>query len=107
MKILDYLSYIFLVWLGKYTRRIRLKEFFAEDDLSNNTQKEQDSFSELPFFNRKQSSFTALSGRGVYVDFFIEAISQELLQAEFKIIKHSNISKKGKRKIQGVPQSQM
>ena len=77
--------------LFKYTRRIRLKEFCAEDDLSNNTQKEQDSFSELPFFNRKQSSFTPPSGRDVYLDFYIEAISQE--QAEPKIIKHSNISK--------------
>ena len=78
--------------LFKYTSRIRLKEFFAEDDLSNNTQKEQDSFSELPFINRKQSSFTPPSGRDVYLDFYIEAISQELLQAEPKIIKHSNIS---------------
>ena len=79
--------------LFKYTRRIRLKEFFAEDDLSNNAHKEQDSFFELPFFNRKQSSFTSPSGRDVYLDFYIEAISQELLQAEPKIIKHSNISK--------------
>ena len=72
--------------LFKYASRIRLNEFFAEDNLSNNTQKEQDSFSELPFFNRKQSSFTPPSGRDVYLDFYIEAISQELLQAEPKII---------------------
>ena len=69
--------------LFKYTRRIRL----------NNTQKEQDSFSELSFFNIKQSSFTFPSGCDVYLDFYIEAILQELLQAEPKIIKHSNTSK--------------
>ena len=42
---------------------------------------------------KKQSSFTPPSGRDVYLDFYIEAISQEILHAEPKTKLHSTISK--------------
>ena len=37
-----------------------LTSLLAEDDLSNNTQKEQDSFSELPFFSTENSRHSRL-----------------------------------------------
>ena len=79
--------------LFKYTRRLRLKEFFFESDQNKDTPEKEDTYSELPFFNKKQSSFTPPSGRDVYLDFYIEAISQEILHAEPKTKLHSNISK--------------
>ena len=79
--------------LFKYTRRLRLKEFFFESDQNKVTPEKKDTYSELPFFNKKQSSFTPPSGRDVYLDFYIEAISQEILHAEPKTKLHSNISK--------------
>ena len=42
---------------------------------------------------KKQSSFTPPSGWDVYLDFYIEASSQEILHAEPKTKLHSNISK--------------
>lgn len=79
--------------LFKYTRRLRLKEFFYEPDQNKDTSEKKDNFSEFPFFNKKQSSFTPPSGRDVYLDFYIEAISQEILHAESKTKMYSNISK--------------
>ena len=61
--------------------------FFFEPD------KNKDNYSQLPFFNRKQSSFTPPNGRDVYLDFYIEAISQEILHSEINGKRHSNISK--------------
>ena len=52
--------------LFKYTRRLRLKEFFFESD-----QNKEDTYSELPFLNKIQSSFMPPSGRDVYLDFYI------------------------------------
>ena len=78
--------------LFKYTRRLRLKEFF-ESDHNKATLEKEDTYSELPFFNKKQSSFTSPSGRDVYLDFYIEAVSQEILHAEPKTKLHTNISK--------------
>ena len=71
--------------LFKYTRRMRLKEFFFEPDKNKNN------YSQLPFFNRKQSSFTPPNGRDVYLDIYIEAISQEILHSEINGKRHSNI----------------
>ena len=62
--------------LFKYTRRMRLKEFFFEPD------RNKDNYSQLPFFNKKHLSFTPPNGRDVYLDFYIEAISQEILHSE-------------------------
>ena len=45
------------------------------------------------FSIKKQSSFTPPNGRDVYLDFYIEAISQEILHNEPKCKRHSNISK--------------
>ena len=75
--------------LFKYTRRMRLKEFFFFFEPDKN----KDNYSQLPFFNRKQSSFTPPNGRDVYLDFYIEAISQEILHSDFNGKRHSNISK--------------
>ena len=66
---------------------MRLKEFFFEPD------KNKDNYSQLPFFNRKQSSFTPPNGRDVYFDFYNEAISQEILHSESNGKRHNNISK--------------
>ena len=79
--------------LFKYTRRLRLKEFFYEPDQNEDNSKKKDNFSEFPFFNKKKSLFTPPSGRDVYLDFYIEAISQEILHAESKTKMFSNISK--------------
>lgn len=79
--------------LFKYARRLRLKEFFYESDQNQNAQQKEYTFSELPFFNKRQSTFTPPTGRDVYLDFYIEAISQELFQAEPKAKFHSNMSK--------------
>ena len=72
---------------------MRLKEYFFESETSKNISENEDNFSQLPFFNKKKSSFTAPSGRDVYLDFYIEAISQEILHNEHKSKRHSNISK--------------
>ena len=72
---------------------MRLKEYFFESETSKNISENEDNFSQLPFFNKKKSSFTPPSGRDVYLDFYIEAISQEILHNEHKSKRHSNISK--------------
>ena len=46
--------------LLKYTRRMYQIEFFFEPD------KNKDNYSQLLFFNRRQSSFTPPNGRDVY-----------------------------------------
>ena len=47
----------------------------------------------MPFFNKRKSTFVPTSGRDVYLDFYIEAITQELLMALPKHKQYSNISK--------------
>ena len=79
--------------LFKYTWRMRLKEFFFDPDINKNISENEDNFFHLPFCNKKQSSFTPPSGRDVYLDFYIEAISQEILHTQPKSSRHSNISK--------------
>ena len=79
--------------LFKYTRRMRLKELFFDPEINKNISENEDNFFHLPFFIKKQSSFTPPSGRDVYLDFYIEAISQEILHTQPKSSRHSNISK--------------
>ena len=72
---------------------MRLKEFFFEPDKNKDISENEDNYSELPFFNKKESLFTSPNGRDVYLDFYVEAISQEILHSEPKCKRHSNISK--------------
>lgn len=80
----------------KYTRRLRLKEYFyslsSENNDANNTD-DQNRFN-LPFINNKGSTFTPSSGRDIYLDFYISAVTQEILQNEKSKKYFSNISKK-------------
>ena len=71
---------------------MRLKRVFFDPDINKNISENEDNFFHLPFFNKKQSSFTPPSGRDVYIDFYIEAISQEILHTQPKRSRHSNIS---------------
>jgi predicted secreted protein len=75
----------------RFTLRMRLKEYFnAENDSQNSS----DSFKQdLPFFNRSQSTFTLPCGRDLYLDFYLEAITQEILQNHSYKSRFSNISK--------------
>lgn len=80
----------------KYTRRLRLKEYFygiAEENNTNNNSDDQNNY-DLPFFNNKGSTFTPPAGRDVYLDFYINAVTQEILQNEKKKKYFTNISKK-------------
>ena len=74
----------------KYSRRMRLKEYFFESETSKSISENEDNFS---FFNKRESSFLPPSGRDVYLDFYTEAISQEILHNKHKSKRHSNISK--------------
>ena len=76
-----------------YTRRLRLKEYFYE----NITKKEEDSesnmYKQMPFFNKKISTFIPPRGIDTYLDFYIEAVTQEMLRSSPKHTVYSNISK--------------
>ena len=54
-----------------------------------------DNYTQLPFFNKKkkQSTFVPPNDRDTYLDFYIEAVTQEILQASSKQKMYSNISK--------------
>ena len=54
---------------------------------------ESDKYTQLPFFDKKQSTFVPSNGRDTYLDFYIEAVTQEILQASPKRKLYSNISK--------------
>ena len=47
----------------------------------------------MPFFNKKVSTLIPPSGRDTYLDFYIEAVTKEILQASPKQTVYSNISK--------------
>ena len=61
----------------KFTRKIRLKEYFNSQD-SNGS--DNDKYRELPFYNNSSSSFIPPTGRDVYLDFYVTAITEEILQ---------------------------
>ena len=79
----------------KYSRRLRLKEFF--NDLNNpDTQTtfiNNDEDFQRPFFNKLKSTFTPFAGRDMYLDFYITAITEEILQSASKKRQYSNITK--------------
>ena len=52
-----------------------------------------DNYTQLPFFNKKQSTFVLPNGCDTYLDFYIEAVTQEILQTSPKGKLYSNISK--------------
>jgi uncharacterized protein (UPF0305 family) len=47
----------------------------------------------MPFFNKRKSSFIPPNDRGTYLDFYIEAITQEILKSNEKKLNRTNISK--------------
>ena len=54
---------------------------------------DDDTYRELPFYNKSSSSFIPPTGRDVYLDFYITAITEDILQREKKRKFFSNISK--------------
>ena len=52
-----------------------------------------DSYTNLPFFNKSESTFTPPPGRDIYLDFYITAVTEELSHSEQKGKHYSNISK--------------
>ena len=81
----------------KFTRRLRLKEYFASKLTDENPEDSEDNTAEthhdLPFFNKTQSSFTPYAGRDSYLDFYITAITEKILQNCNDKKRYSNISK--------------
>ena len=47
----------------------------------------------MPFFNKKKSTFTPSAGRDTYLDFYIKAIHQEILNSLPKKSTYTKISK--------------
>ena len=69
----------------KFSRRIRLKECFApdsEDDESNDSDTEEE---KIPKVKKEQSSFIPPAGRDSSLDFYLEAITHEILQNTIKV----------------------
>ncbi|XP_053391470.1 uncharacterized protein LOC128554246 [Mercenaria mercenaria] len=80
----------------KFTRRIRLKEYFhsqANTEFDDSELNDIDSYGDFPFFNKKGSSFTPPAGHDVYLDFYINAVTEEILQSEHNRKRYSNITK--------------
>ena len=76
----------------KSSRRIRLKEFFApdsEDDESNNSDTEEE---KIPKVKKEQSSFIPPAGRDSSLDFYLGAITHEILQNTKKYKYRCNLS---------------
>ena len=75
-----------------FSRRVRLKEFFAPDpkyEDSNDSDTEEDKF---PKVKREQSSFIPPAGRDSSLDVYLEAITHEILQHTQKYKYHCNLS---------------
>ena len=76
----------------KFSRRLRLKEFFApdpEEDETNDLDNEND---EILKVKKEQSSFVPPAGRDSSLDFYIEAITHEILQNSKKYKYICNLS---------------
>ena len=76
----------------KFSKRLRLKEFFApdpEEDETNDLDNESD---EIPKVKKEQSSFVPPAGRDSSLDFYIEAITHEILQNSKKYKYNCNLS---------------
>ena len=50
-------------------------------------------YKQMPFFNKKKSTFIPPSGRDTYLDFYIEAVTEEILRSIPKHTVYSNNSK--------------
>jgi hypothetical protein len=50
-----------------FATRLRLKEYFYE----NNDKSEHKEFKQMPFFNKRKSTFIPPNGRDTYLDFYI------------------------------------
>jgi hypothetical protein len=82
----------------KFSRRLRLKEYFnnvlGEEETSEETYVEPNQqYNIPPFFNKKESHFTPSAGRDLYLDLYIEAITEEIIQSQNNTKMYSNISK--------------
>ena len=64
----------------KFSRRLRLKEFFAPDPEENETDDLDNESDEIPKVNKEQSSFVPPAGRDSSLDFNIEVVTHEILQ---------------------------
>jgi len=66
----------------RYTRRLRLKEFFHKDtEQTTFSGLDNEDYSQKPFFNKKASSFTPKCGRDQYLDMYIEAVTQDIINS--------------------------
>ena len=94
----------------KFTRRVLLKEYFTNlnsdesTDLDNNTFDNSDAYKDMPFFNKVQSTFTPPAGRDIYLDFYITAVTEEILQSTNNKQRFSNISKAELQSLQSLSQ---
>jgi hypothetical protein len=61
------------------------------NESDDNDQKEE--YQNLPFYNKTSSTFTPPSGRDIYLDFYIEAISNEIMHSSKQKRFRPNISK--------------
>ena len=77
----------------KFSRRLRLKEYFSEKIENSQCNEENEEFNNPPFFNKKDSTFIPHAGRDLYLDLYIEAITEEILQSGKNSKRYSNISK--------------
>ena len=78
----------------KFSRRVRLKEYFSEKVENIQWNEENDELYDLPFFNNKESAFTPPAGRDIYLDLYIyiDAVTEEILQSQKNSKRYSNIS---------------
>ena len=77
----------------EFTRKLRLKEFFGAREEDSDTEKEnEDSKDYLKFPKESKSTFIPPSGRDSTLDFYIEAITNEILQNNKRYKYRSNLS---------------
>ena len=80
----------------EFTRKLRLKEFFAEKERNNDDEYDgnyKNSINNSNTFHKKsQSTFIPPAGRDSTLDFYIEAITHEILQQNKNYKYRSNLS---------------
>ena len=76
----------------KFSRRIRLKECFAPEQEDEEISDSNSETEEIPKVKKEQSSFVPPAGRGSSLDFYIEAITHEILQNTKQYRYHCNLS---------------
>lgn len=79
----------------EFTRKLRLKEFFGDKEEDRDSEKDsensQNNFQKFP--KESKSTFIPPSGRDSTLDFYIEAITHEILQSNKRYKYRSNLSK--------------